>query len=115
VGLDTDTSGLAPALASAAVGTVSSDRPGIGSGINNTFRQVGIAVGIAALGAIFQSRVGSLGGKPNAAAFVDGLHVILWVGAIGAAVAAVAAALLLRPERSEARSPRYSSAFQRST
>jgi hypothetical protein len=27
------------------------------SGINNTFRQVGIATGIAALGAIFQSRI----------------------------------------------------------
>jgi uncharacterized membrane protein YdjX (TVP38/TMEM64 family) len=29
------------------------------SGINNTFRQVGIATGIAALGAIFQSRIAS--------------------------------------------------------
>ncbi len=29
------------------------------SGINNTFRQVGIATGIAALGAIFQSRITS--------------------------------------------------------
>jgi Na+/melibiose symporter-like transporter len=48
-----------PALASAAVGTVDADRPGIGSGINNTLRQVGIAVGIAGLGAIFQGRVQS--------------------------------------------------------
>jgi MFS family permease len=46
-----------PALASAAVGTVSSEKAGVGSGINNTFRQVGIAVGIAGLGAIFGSRV----------------------------------------------------------
>jgi hypothetical protein len=29
------------------------------SGINNTFRQIGIATGIAALGAIFQSRIAS--------------------------------------------------------
>jgi hypothetical protein len=29
------------------------------SGINNTFRQVGIATGIAALGAIFQSQIAS--------------------------------------------------------
>lgn len=29
----------------------------IGSGINNTFRQIGVAVGIAGLGAIFQDRV----------------------------------------------------------
>jgi EmrB/QacA subfamily drug resistance transporter len=48
-----------PPLASAAVGTVSRDRAGVGSGINNTFRQVGIAVGIAGLGAIFTSRVQS--------------------------------------------------------
>ena len=48
-----------PALASAAVGTVSADEAGVGSGINNTFRQVGIAVGIAGLGAIFTSRVQS--------------------------------------------------------
>jgi EmrB/QacA subfamily drug resistance transporter len=46
-----------PALASAAVGTVSADKAGIGSGINNTFRQVGIATGIAGLGAIFGSTV----------------------------------------------------------
>src|SRR5204862_2301061 len=32
-------------------------QPGVGSGIMNTFRQIGIAVGIAGLGAIFQSRV----------------------------------------------------------
>jgi EmrB/QacA subfamily drug resistance transporter len=46
-----------PPLASAAVGTVDPSQPGIGSGIMNTFRQVGTAVGIAALGAIFQARV----------------------------------------------------------
>jgi hypothetical protein len=39
-----------PALASAAVGTVSREKAGVGSGINNTFRQVGIAVGICRAG-----------------------------------------------------------------
>jgi EmrB/QacA subfamily drug resistance transporter len=54
-------SGLAnPALASAAIGTVEEERAGVGSGVNNTARQVGIAAGIAALGAIFQSRVQSV-------------------------------------------------------
>jgi MFS family permease len=48
-----------PALASAAVGTVSREKAGVGSGINNTFRQLGIAVGIAGLGAIFSSQVRS--------------------------------------------------------
>jgi EmrB/QacA subfamily drug resistance transporter len=50
---------LNPALASTAIGTVRREAAGIGSGINNTFRQVGIAVGIAGLGAIFQSQVQS--------------------------------------------------------
>jgi predicted MFS family arabinose efflux permease len=46
-----------PAIASAAVGVVDPRRTGMASGINSTFRQVGIATGIAALGAVFQSAV----------------------------------------------------------
>jgi predicted MFS family arabinose efflux permease len=46
-----------PPLASVAIGTVPEEKAGVGSGVNNTARQVGIAAGIAALGAIFQSRV----------------------------------------------------------
>ncbi len=34
-------------------------KAGMGSGINTTFRQVGIATGVAGLGAIFQSQVHS--------------------------------------------------------
>jgi EmrB/QacA subfamily drug resistance transporter len=46
--------GLAnPALATAAIGVVEPQRSGMASGINSTFRQVGIATGTAALGAIF--------------------------------------------------------------
>ncbi|HEY1522870.1 MAG TPA: MFS transporter [Solirubrobacteraceae bacterium] len=44
-----------PVLASAAVGVVTPQRSGMATGINNTFRQVGTATGIAALGAIFES------------------------------------------------------------
>ena len=44
-------------LAATAVSVVAPQRAGMASGINNTFRQVGIATGIAALGAIFQSRI----------------------------------------------------------
>ena len=44
-------------LAATAVSVVDQQRSGMASGINNTFRQVGIATGIAALGAIFQSRI----------------------------------------------------------
>ena len=43
-----------PALATAAIGVVEPRHAGMASGINSTFRQVGIATGIAALGAIFQ-------------------------------------------------------------
>ena len=48
-----------PAIASVAIGVVEPARAGMASGINSTFRQVGIATGTAALGAIFQSRVAS--------------------------------------------------------
>jgi EmrB/QacA subfamily drug resistance transporter len=46
-----------PPLASTAVGVVHFSRSGMASGINNTFRQVGIATGIAGLGAVFQHDV----------------------------------------------------------
>jgi EmrB/QacA subfamily drug resistance transporter len=48
-----------PPLASAAIGVVEPARSGMASGINSTFRQVGIATGIAGLGAVFQARVES--------------------------------------------------------
>jgi len=46
-----------PPLASTAIGVVQVSRSGMASGINNTFRQVGIATGIAGLGAVFQHEV----------------------------------------------------------
>jgi EmrB/QacA subfamily drug resistance transporter len=46
-----------PPLASTAVGVVAPERAGMASGINSTFRQVGIATGIAGLGAIFSHSV----------------------------------------------------------
>jgi EmrB/QacA subfamily drug resistance transporter len=46
-----------PALASTAIGVVPPQRSGMASGINSTFRQVGIATGIAVLGSIFQSAI----------------------------------------------------------
>jgi EmrB/QacA subfamily drug resistance transporter len=48
-----------PALASTAIGVVPPQRSGMASGINTTFRQVGIATGIAVLGAIFESGISS--------------------------------------------------------
>jgi EmrB/QacA subfamily drug resistance transporter len=46
-----------PPLATTQVGVVPPQRSGMASGIGNTFRQVGIATGIAGLGAIFQHAV----------------------------------------------------------
>jgi EmrB/QacA subfamily drug resistance transporter len=48
-----------PMIADAALGVVPPARAGMASGINSTFRQVGIATGVAALGAVFQSRIDS--------------------------------------------------------
>ncbi len=46
-----------PPLASTAIGVVPDERSGMASGINSTFRQVGIATGIAGLGAVFQHSI----------------------------------------------------------
>src|SRR5207302_5489082 len=46
-----------PALASTAIGVVPPRQAGMASGTNNTFRQVGIASGIAALGALFEHHI----------------------------------------------------------
>jgi EmrB/QacA subfamily drug resistance transporter len=44
-----------PPLASTAIGVVPPQKAGMASGVNSTFRQIGIAAGIAALGSIFNS------------------------------------------------------------
>ncbi|HEX3238056.1 MAG TPA: MFS transporter [Gaiellaceae bacterium] len=112
-------------LASTAVSVVEPRRAGMASGINNTFRQVGIATGIAALGAIFQSRIAShlaaaglptqlapaiASGSPpdlpgnsrgqivaqSHAAFISGLNTIFVVAAFGLFAAAILAFVLVR-------------------
>jgi EmrB/QacA subfamily drug resistance transporter len=77
-----------PAIAATAIGVVPAARAGMGSGINNTFRQVGIATGVAALGAVFQSRVESKLSEimPNAK---PGLAELISSGGTDAAVRAV--------------------------
>jgi EmrB/QacA subfamily drug resistance transporter len=57
-----------PPLATAAVAVVEPRRSGMASGINSTFRQVGIATGIAAWGALFQHKVASSFGDEAARA-----------------------------------------------
>jgi EmrB/QacA subfamily drug resistance transporter len=74
-------------LASASVSVVEPRQAGMASGTNNTFRQVGIATGIAGLGAILQA-------KGN---FIDGLNAILLVAAFVAFAGALLALVLVRP------------------
>jgi hypothetical protein len=48
-----------PPLASTAVGVVKPERSGMASGVNTTFRQIGIATSIAVFGSIFTSSIRS--------------------------------------------------------
>lgn len=80
-----------PPLASTAVGVVEPARAGMASGANSTFRQVGIATGIAALGSIFARQVTDavqpgLSGKVPPEA-LDGLTAALSGGQVNAAAA----------------------------
>jgi EmrB/QacA subfamily drug resistance transporter len=114
-----------PALAAGALRVVDPERTGMASGISNTFRLGGVAVGVAALGALLENRVQSsmtasvgergqgLGAavssagvhavpgqpdmvQPVTTAFVDGLNDLLLVGAAVLLIGAVTAAVLLR-------------------
>jgi EmrB/QacA subfamily drug resistance transporter len=102
-----------PALASTAIGVVPPQRSGMASGINNTFRQVGIATGIAGLGAIFQHRVEQkviemLAGTPAASQSHELAHGIA-VGGGGAAISQVPANI--RPEVAQAARDSFISGF----
>ncbi|HEU4392822.1 MAG TPA: MFS transporter [Solirubrobacterales bacterium] len=79
---------ISPALAAAMVSVLPVERSGLASGINNTFRQLGIALGIAGLGAIFEHRAGQA--LDPRTGIVDGLQAVL---AVAAAIAFLAAAL----------------------
>jgi hypothetical protein len=64
------------------------------AGVNDMFRQAGIAVGVAVLGALVPADAAFGDGSPQA--YVDGMRNALWVGAGLAVVAAVCTALLIR-------------------
>ena len=116
-----------PPLASVAISVVPPPRAGMASGINSTFRQVGIATGIAALGSVFSVAVrrnlvahlpapeaarvfqgvrhgGSAAGGPAAvalrSAFAAGLNDLMIVTGAVALAGAVCAVLLIRDSRS---------------
>jgi EmrB/QacA subfamily drug resistance transporter len=89
-----------PPLASTAVGVVPVARAGMASGVNSTFRQVGIATGIAALGSIFSQRVADAV-RPDLAAHVppralDGLTAAISGGQVEPAARAAQQAATTR-------------------
>ncbi|MEU6196557.1 DHA2 family efflux MFS transporter permease subunit [Streptomyces sp. NPDC047061] len=79
--------------------TVRPEEQGIASGANNAIREVGGAIGVASLAAVFSAQ----GGYGSASLFVDGLVPALWVGA--GAVGVAAALAFLMPRRREGHGP----------
>jgi len=84
-------------MTSAAMGSVPIDKAGVGSGVLNSFRQVGGSLGIALMGAIVASYihapVRTTLGKQG---YVNGLHAALLVSALIAFAGAVVAVVLVR-------------------
>jgi EmrB/QacA subfamily drug resistance transporter len=93
-----------PIIANVGLGAVAPERAGMATGAVNTFRQVGTAVGVAGLGALFEARVrdavvDALSGQVGAANARE-LGTAVAAGGIKQALAAVPAGL--RPALSEA-------------
>ncbi len=86
-----------PVLSGVVLAESDRDDAGLAAGINDTFRQAGIALGVAALGALFPASSVLHGGSP--AAFVDGLHAALWCSAGVAFAGAVVVAVTMRRAR----------------
>jgi EmrB/QacA subfamily drug resistance transporter len=83
-----------PAMSGVAMGSLPQRHSGLAAGAYDTFRQAGMAVGIAALGALIPAHAALGHGDPQA--FVHGLREALIVGAGVAALGALATARLLR-------------------
>jgi EmrB/QacA subfamily drug resistance transporter len=88
-------------MSAAAMGAVSVDKAGVASGVLNTFRQVGVALGIAVTGAIITNRAAAAAsdGADPPHAFVHGLTFAMRFSALICLAGAAAAALLVRQYR----------------
>lgn len=96
---------FAPA-ASVVMSSVSAGEQGIASGANNALREVGGALGVAVLGAVFAAQ----GGYETPDAFTDGTVPALWIGAGAVALAALVALLIPGRRRREQAAPTASQA-----
>jgi len=88
-------------MSAAVMGAAPVDKAGVASGVLNTFRQVGVALGIAIMGAIITNREAAAlrAGDDAPHAFVHGLTFGMRVSALICFAAAVAAAALVRKYR----------------
>ena len=84
-------------MTSAAMASVPVDKAGVGSGVLNSFRQVGGSLGIALMGAILASYLAP--GDRNPQDFVNGLHAALTVSAVIVFAGAAVAVLTVKPSR----------------
>jgi EmrB/QacA subfamily drug resistance transporter len=87
-----------PPLASTAIGVVTPERSGMASGVNSTFRQIGFAMSIAALGSIFASSLRrslshALSSVPALASHASSVVAQIRQGDPGQAIAAAPASL----------------------
>jgi EmrB/QacA subfamily drug resistance transporter len=85
-----------PPLASTAIGVVQPRDAGMASGINTTFRQIGIATSVAALGSIFATRLHDVGAAQRPATYIAGINELLLIGGILALTTGAAALALIR-------------------
>jgi MFS family permease len=84
-------------MTAAAMGSVPVDKAGVGSGVLNSFRQLGGSLGIALMGAILASYITASPRSPEGAQqFVNGLHAALLVAAGITFAAAVVSVVLVR-------------------
>ena len=88
-------------MSAAVMGAAPVEKAGVASGVLNTFRQVGVALGIAITGAIITNREAAAlrGGADPPHAFVHGLTFAMRVSAVICFAGALAAALLVRQYR----------------
>lgn len=86
-----------PVMSGVVLAESSGDDAGLAAGINDVFRQSGIALGVAALGAVFPAQSVLAGGSPEA--FVDALHSALWISCVIAAAGAGVALATMRGAR----------------
>ena len=86
-----------PAVSAVALGSAPQEMSGLAAGVNDTFRQAGIAVGVALFGALIPGSAAL--GQGSAESFVSGMHTALIVGGVLAAIGAIACVNLIPVRR----------------